>query len=53
MISVTDFQMGRERNYQENVANYQLNSKYRNRKGEEEQKNDLWGKYGENDNKWI
>lgn len=41
MMSVTDFQMGKERNYQENVANYQLTSKYRDRKREQEQKEDL------------
>lgn len=33
---VTEFQMEKERNYQENVANYELTFKYRVKKREQE-----------------
>lgn len=38
MMSLTDFQIGKKRNYHKNVASYQLTSKYRDRKIEQEQK---------------
>lgn len=36
MMFVTEFQMEKERNYQENVANYELPFKYREKKREQE-----------------